>query len=305
MKAPSQDVSRAAMTAADQPSTVSRGGPAGPPSTVRRRHRAFTLIELLVVVAIIALLISILLPSLTRARDMARASVCASNMHQLYMAWMYYAEAHNGTTCIGRDYSILSVELGYKYRFWSGGWTEDGEYKPKGGFLYPYCKNLEARACPSWPKDKHNVGSLGIGYNYQYFTDGTGTRGEEWTWTWVKESDILRPGTTVVFADVARNYKPDPTQIETTYWIFPPRFDYPSFHGRHGEKGNVAWADGHVAKEVPQILREEYTAHQQIDPYSKELVTRFDIGDLDRDGDPNTDELFDPSYDWSSDPNDL
>ncbi len=276
------------------------------PAASQPRRCAFTLIELLVVVAIIALLISILLPSLSRAREMARASVCTSNMRQLYLAWMYYADAHDGVTCLGRDYSFISVELGYKYRFWSGGWTLDDEYDPQGGFLSPYCKNLEVRACPSWPTEKHMVGSLGIGYNYQYFTDGKGNKGEVWTWTPVKEDKILRPASTVVFADVARNNKPNPSEIETTYWIFPPKFDYPSFHGRHSGKGNVAWADGHVAWEVPQILRESYTAGGQVDPpFSSEKVKRYNIGDLDRDGDPNTNELFDPAYDWSADPSDL
>ncbi|MCP4247012.1 MAG: prepilin-type N-terminal cleavage/methylation domain-containing protein [bacterium] len=60
-------------------------------ATRRRRSRAFTLIELLVVVSIIALLISILLPSLKQARAQAKDVVCRSNLHQLGLAIQYYA----------------------------------------------------------------------------------------------------------------------------------------------------------------------------------------------------------------------
>jgi prepilin-type N-terminal cleavage/methylation domain-containing protein/prepilin-type processing-associated H-X9-DG protein len=57
---------------------------------------AFTLIELLVVVAIIALLISILLPALGRARSVSRSTVCLSNLRSLGMAVQMYIDNNNG-----------------------------------------------------------------------------------------------------------------------------------------------------------------------------------------------------------------
>ncbi|MBU1957840.1 prepilin-type N-terminal cleavage/methylation domain-containing protein [bacterium] len=59
-------------------------------------RRAFTLIELLVVVAIIALLISILLPALSEAKQTTRTRMCQSNMRQLTTGFTLYATEWNG-----------------------------------------------------------------------------------------------------------------------------------------------------------------------------------------------------------------
>lgn len=66
----------------------------GPPP--RGSGRGYTLIEVLVAISIIALLISILIPSLAKARDAGRAAVCLSNQRQIALASTLYSNDNNG-----------------------------------------------------------------------------------------------------------------------------------------------------------------------------------------------------------------
>jgi prepilin-type N-terminal cleavage/methylation domain-containing protein/prepilin-type processing-associated H-X9-DG protein len=77
-------------------------------------HKAFTLIELLVVMAIIALLVAILLPSLTRAKAMGRATSCAGNLRTMALTMAMYTS----------EYGVYPPSYAYPY-------NKEGDWDPK------------------------------------------------------------------------------------------------------------------------------------------------------------------------------
>jgi len=75
-----------------------------------RKQRGFTLVELLVVIGIIAVLVGILLPALSKARDQANTVACASNMRQFYLVWTMYADDYQQSALPGY-YQVSSGEV--------------------------------------------------------------------------------------------------------------------------------------------------------------------------------------------------
>ena len=102
-----------------------------------RRRRGFTLVELLVVIGIIALLVSILMPALTRARDHANRAKCLANIRQLSNAWYMYANENKG--------KIVGAETN------PGCWVDWGPQADTitKGELYRYLNNTAVYRCPS------------------------------------------------------------------------------------------------------------------------------------------------------------
>jgi prepilin-type N-terminal cleavage/methylation domain-containing protein len=123
-----------------------------------RSKVGFTLIELLVVIAIIALLMAILIPALSVAKQQAGSSVCLMNEKQLVLAWLMYAENNDYVMCgpmttipgsprfdwVGAPRDLASDAI--KLSSFTG---QEEIHGIETGTLYPYYKNAKLMNCPT------------------------------------------------------------------------------------------------------------------------------------------------------------
>jgi prepilin-type N-terminal cleavage/methylation domain-containing protein/prepilin-type processing-associated H-X9-DG protein len=201
-------------------------------------RRGFTLIELLVVIAIIAILAAILFPVFAQAREKARGASCLSNLKQMGVAWMMYAQDYDERF----PYALPGTDSNWgrcidmKDRGSFGGWI--------GNLLVPYSKNVSIFTCPSNPKLSNvNTGNNCAGANGDDAAGALAKYGIPFVWTsygynYVSldnrgMSDVSRPSDLITIYDAISAWTDCPYANSTSCGIWAQR-DIPAFFKKLG-----------------------------------------------------------------------
>jgi len=226
-----------------------------------RRHRAFTLIELLVVIGIIAILAGILLPALSSARKQAWSARCKSNLRQILIASITYAQENRGYWPPAHQAYSKNLQR------WHGARAKVSDpFDFEGSPLKRYLKTPHIKACPTFEASTatgFEKGCGGYAYNHQYIGSGAFDPRQftmvlsptawdrEFGDVPAKQNMIRRPAEKIAFADAAIASGPN-ALIEYSF-LEPPTNHWgetsPSLHFRHSRHANIGWADGHVSGE--------------------------------------------------------
>ena len=192
------------------------------------RRSAFTLIELLVVVAIIAILAAMLLPSLKGAREKGRSAKCVSNLKQIALAAILYADDYNGC--------VMPMWVDNNTSYWQ--FTFDRYLVARPAGAQPSCLKSPIWNCPSNP----SLVTTGCGPGV-WWSGGLPCYGMNRAW-WDFRTfyhDIMNPATKVLFAE--SNWKLAGTGTVTSYFYANPA-NY-GFVG-HVRGMNVLFCDHHI-----------------------------------------------------------
>jgi prepilin-type N-terminal cleavage/methylation domain-containing protein/prepilin-type processing-associated H-X9-DG protein len=201
--------------------------------------RAFTLIELLVVISIIALLMSILVAALSKAKERSRGLICTYNLKTLSLAWFSYVTSNNG--------KLVGGNTGESEHDWvhhpTGTSDSEIERKKEGireGMLFEFVETIDVYHCPSDKRIKDPSQQTFRSYS---IAGGMNGRHEYGAGKSVEiYSDIKGPGSKYVFVE-----ENDPRGFNARAWHLDPTGDSwgDPLAVWHNKKSTLGFADGH------------------------------------------------------------
>lgn len=256
------------------------------------RVQAFTLIELLVVIAIIAILASILLPSLSRAKASAHRIQCINNERQLATTWTLYSSdanevlVQNGNQQPGNANATRLWILGDYHNFAPAFTNPAYLIDPRYAAFAPYLSTKETYKCPSdktsifnsrgRPVPQVRSYAMNLFLNPNSSMDGrVGGRYRVFR----KASDVVQPSSTFLFMDLSAQSLCTPAFIvimpgngnSDTYFHLPAAY--------HNNGGVISFTDGHVEahrwfdpKVIQTATARARIQHNQSSPRSRDLI---------------------------------
>lgn len=203
--------------------------------------KAFTLIELLTVIAIIGILAAILIPVVGKVRDNARASLCLSNLRQISMGMVMYADDNGGILPTSGD-TDQGEQPETDWILWRREREDliDSAIVPYlGGSFAP-----EIYACPSDERIKENQN---VDYPYSYSLNralGEGTGSADFTSLGGRVHNVTDPSLIILMVEEA-------APNDSSAWLIDAVQD--GLTERHSDRGHVSFVDGHVELVYPEF----------------------------------------------------
>ncbi|NUQ15640.1 MAG: type II secretion system protein, partial [Flavobacteriales bacterium] len=227
------------------------------------QHSAFTLVELLVVIAIIAVLASLLLPALTKAKARGQTIVCLNHARQLGLAWLLYAYDHGDRLAYNLGASEIKQLLSRRQQFnWANSvlnWELDSDNTNgtlnTDAALGPYVgRNPRVFRCPSdsvlssiqrragWSERSRSISmNAMVGDAGEFTTSGTNVNNPAYR-QFLKLGEFPAPSEVFVFVEE------HPDSINDGYFLnrglTATWTDLPASY--HNGSANLSFADGHA-----------------------------------------------------------